>query len=140
MFRFFRYLIQNYFPELLTQLQVRGIKIRPKGKISVFGNSRKRTILYWAGVTSHPTTSLRVVNGVDSYKYFYGGLWAFKYGFFTRLRCKSRSCFASMDSSCTVSSLYKVGKVDIANIIDALFEMMFYIKLGTLYLSVLPFR
>ena len=61
-FRFFRYLIQNYFSKLLTQLQVKGIKIRLKGKISVSGNSRKRTILYRTGLTSHSTTSLRVVN------------------------------------------------------------------------------
>ena len=61
-FRFFRYLIQNYFSKLFEQLQVKGIKVRLKGKISVSGNSRKRTILYRAGLTSHSTTKLRVLN------------------------------------------------------------------------------
>lgn len=61
-FRFFRYLIHNYFSKLFLQLNIKGIKVRLKGKISVSGNSRKRAILYRAGVTSHSTTSLKVLH------------------------------------------------------------------------------
>lgn len=61
-FRFFRYLIQNYFSKIFSQLNVKGIKVKLKGKISVSGNSRKRTILYRSGSTSHSTTSLRVLH------------------------------------------------------------------------------
>lgn len=71
-FRFFRYLIQNYFSKLFSQLQVKGIKVRLKGKISVSGNSRKRTILYRAGLTSHSTTKLRVLNEFTTINTFTG--------------------------------------------------------------------
>ena len=47
---------------MFSQLNVKGVKVRLKGKISVSGNSRKRTILYRAGSTSHSTTSLRVLH------------------------------------------------------------------------------
>ena len=46
----------HIFPEL----HVRGLKIRLKGKISAAGNSRKRTILYRVGETSHSKLNLRV--------------------------------------------------------------------------------
>jgi len=45
----------NYFIQMFETLGIKGLKIRLKGKISVAGNSRKRTILYRAGVTSHST-------------------------------------------------------------------------------------
>jgi len=61
-FRFFRYLMSNYFSKIFAQLQVKGIKLKLKGKISVSGNSRKRAILYRSGLTSHSATKLRVVH------------------------------------------------------------------------------
>lgn len=61
-FRFFRYLIGNYFSKIFAQLQVKGIKLKLKGKISVSGNSRKRSILYRSGLTSHSATKLRVLH------------------------------------------------------------------------------
>ena len=61
-FRFLKYLINVYFKLTFKDLGLKGLKIRLKGKISAAGNSRKRTILYRAGKTSHSQVSLRVVN------------------------------------------------------------------------------
>ena len=59
-FRFLRYLYLLYFTPTFSELKIRGLKIKLKGKISAAGNSRKRTILYRTGETSHSTVDLRV--------------------------------------------------------------------------------
>lgn len=59
-FRFLKYLFQNYFTHVFEDLRVKGLRIRLKGKISAAGNSRKRTILYRVGKSSHSTVDLRV--------------------------------------------------------------------------------
>jgi ribosomal protein S3 len=59
-FRFLKYLFHNYFRYIFADLRVQGLKIKLKGKISAAGNSRKRTILYRVGKTSHSTTNIRV--------------------------------------------------------------------------------
>jgi hypothetical protein len=61
-FRFIKYLFQNYFIYLFPRLDVHGLKIKLKGKISAAGNSRKRTVLYRKGRTSHSTVGLRVIH------------------------------------------------------------------------------
>jgi len=61
-FRFIKYLFQNYFVFIFKDLSIKGFKVKLKGKISAAGNSRKRTILYRKGRTSHTTYSLRVVH------------------------------------------------------------------------------
>ena len=51
----------NYhFRYVFPALRIKGLKIKLKGKISVAGNSRKRTILYRVGETSHASVDLRV--------------------------------------------------------------------------------
>lgn len=59
-FRFIRYLFLLYFTPTFKELGIKGLKIKLKGKISVAGNSRKRTILYRTGETSHSKIDLRV--------------------------------------------------------------------------------
>jgi hypothetical protein len=59
-FRFLKYLFHNYLIGVFEDLGVKGLKIKLKGKISAAGNSRKRTILYRAGKTSHATVALKV--------------------------------------------------------------------------------
>ena len=80
-FRFLKYLFFNYFQHVFSDLKVKGLKIRLKGKISAAGNSRKRTILYRIGKTSHSTTSLRVLNEFTTINTFTGvmgfNLWIF---------------------------------------------------------------
>jgi hypothetical protein len=61
-FRFLKYLIHNYYRHVFADVGLKGLKIKLKGKISAAGNSRKRTILYRTGQTSHSHVALRVVN------------------------------------------------------------------------------
>ena len=71
-FRFIRYLFNNYFRFLFKELGIKGLKIKLKGKISVAGNSRKRCILYRVGKTSHSTLDLKVVHTSDTIVTFTG--------------------------------------------------------------------
>jgi hypothetical protein len=71
-FRFIKYLFNNYFSFILNQIGVKGFKVKLKGKISVAGNSRKRTILYRVGQTSHASCNLRVVHHFSTIVTFTG--------------------------------------------------------------------
>ena len=57
---------------MFKELGVKGFKLRLKGKISVAGNSRKRSILYRIGKTSHTTVGLKVVHTMDTIVTFTG--------------------------------------------------------------------
>lgn len=59
-FRFLRYLFLIYFQHTFSELKIKGLKIKLKGKISVAGNSRKRTIVYKIGKVSHSSLDLRI--------------------------------------------------------------------------------
>jgi len=48
------------------------MKIKLKGKISVAGNARKRTILYRVGKTSHSTVKLRALHDMKTINTFTG--------------------------------------------------------------------
>lgn len=71
-FRFIKYLFNNYFQFIFKDLNVKGLKIRLKGKISVAGNSRKRAILYRVGKTSHTSCNLKVLHSLDTIITFTG--------------------------------------------------------------------
>ena len=71
-FRFLKYLFHNYFIHVFDDVRIKGLKIRLKGKISAAGNSRKRTILYRIGNTSHSEVNLRVVKDFSLINTFTG--------------------------------------------------------------------
>lgn len=71
-FRFLKYIFNNYFIFILKFLGVRGFKVKLKGKISVAGNSRKRSILFRLGKTSHSITKLRVLHHISLVNTFTG--------------------------------------------------------------------
>lgn len=71
-FRFLKYLFHNYFTYVFDDIRLKGLKIRLKGKISSAGNSRKRTILYRVGRTSHSEVNLRVVKDFSLINTFTG--------------------------------------------------------------------
>jgi len=73
-FRFIRYLYLLYFTPTFSELKIRGLKIKLKGKISVAGNSRKRSILYRTGETSHSHVNLRVSHAKQTISTFTGVL------------------------------------------------------------------
>ena len=52
----------NFFSKFFTELNIKGLKIKLKGKISSAGNSRKKSILYRVGQTSHSKLNLRILN------------------------------------------------------------------------------
>jgi hypothetical protein len=60
-FKFIKFIMNEYFLHYFPDLDVKGFKVKLKGKISVGGNSRKRRILYRAGETSHSKVELRVL-------------------------------------------------------------------------------
>ena len=72
-----RYLFWLYFPEL----EFKGFKLRLKGKISVAGNARTRTLLYKIGETSYSKFNNRIVSDFTTINTFTGVL-GFKIWFF----------------------------------------------------------
>jgi len=62
----------NFFHQIFYDLGIKGVKIRLKGKISSAGNSRKKSILYRIGQTSHSSLDLRVANEIDTVVTFTG--------------------------------------------------------------------
>ena len=73
-FRFLKYLFNNYFMFIFNELNILGFKIKLKGKISVAGNSRKRSILYRVNKTSHSTYKLKVLHKLSLINTFTGVL------------------------------------------------------------------
>ena len=71
-FRFLKYIMYNYFQYVFPDLGIRGFKVKLKGKISAAGNSRKRSILYRVGETSHSKINLRVVHESQTITTFTG--------------------------------------------------------------------
>ena len=72
-----RYLFFLYFPEL----EFKGFKLRLKGKISVAGNARTRTLMYKIGETSYSKLNNRIVSDFTTINTFTGVL-GFKIWFF----------------------------------------------------------
>ena len=71
-FRFIKYLMLNFFEQSFETLKIKGFKVKLKGKISAAGNSRKRSILYRVGQTSHSTLDLKVLTEIDTVVTFTG--------------------------------------------------------------------
>ena len=57
---------------MFKSLGIKGFKLKLKGKISVAGNSRKRSILYRVGKTSHSTIDLKVIHNLSLVNTFTG--------------------------------------------------------------------
>jgi len=72
-----RYLFWLYFPEL----EFKGFKLRLKGKISVAGNARTRTLMYRIGETGYSKFNNRIVSDFTTINTFTGVL-GFKIWFF----------------------------------------------------------
>jgi ribosomal protein S3 len=62
----------NFFYNIFPLLKLKGLKIRLKGKISSAGNSRKKSIIYRIGETSHSKLDLRVIHDYDTVVTFTG--------------------------------------------------------------------
>ena len=71
-FRFLKYLFNNYVRHYLGYMGIKGLKIRLKGKISAAGNSRKRNILFRSGVSSYSAVNLKCVSDFSTIGTFTG--------------------------------------------------------------------
>lgn len=71
-FRYLKYVLRFFFTPIFRELKVKGIKFKLKGKISVAGNARTRTILQRTGKSSHATFDNRVLTQLSLVKTFTG--------------------------------------------------------------------
>jgi ribosomal protein S3 len=81
LFRYIKYILRNIFWAFFKDLNFKGIKISLRGKISVAGNARARSLAYSIGNTSHATFDNRVLSQfltMDSFT----GVMGFKISFY----------------------------------------------------------
>ena len=71
-FRFLKYVFNNYLRFHLPFVGAKGIKIRLKGKISAAGNSRKRTIIFRGGKNSYSSVNVKCVHSFSTITTFTG--------------------------------------------------------------------
>jgi hypothetical protein len=71
-FRFLKYIFNNYYRFMFNDLSSKGIKIRLKGKISAAGNSRKRTILFRSGKNSYSSVNVKCLHDFKTITTFTG--------------------------------------------------------------------
>jgi hypothetical protein len=70
--RYLKYILRYFFWAVFRELNLRGVKMQLKGKISVAGNARTRTVLHRIGRTSHATFDNKVVNTLTLVRTFTG--------------------------------------------------------------------
>jgi hypothetical protein len=80
-FRFLKYVFNNYYRFIFNPLSIKGIKIRLKGKISAAGNSRKRTILFRSGRNSYSCQTQKCLHEFKTITTF-TGVMGFQVWFF----------------------------------------------------------
>lgn len=73
-FRYLKYILRYFFSSVFRDLAIKGLKFQLKGKISVAGNARTRTILQTIGQTSHSTYNNKVLYELGLVRTFTGVL------------------------------------------------------------------
>ena len=81
LFRYFKFVMRYLFWTHFADLGFKGLKLRLKGKISVAGNARTRTLRYAIGETSYSTFNNKVVSDFSTINTFTGVL-GFRIWFF----------------------------------------------------------
>lgn len=71
-FRYLKYTLRYFFTPIFKDLKVKGIKFKLKGKISVAGNARTRTILQRTGISGHASFNNKIVQQLSLVKTFTG--------------------------------------------------------------------
>jgi hypothetical protein len=72
LFRYVKFVMRNLFFIYFDDLGFKGLKLRLKGKISVAGNARTRTLVYRIGETGHATVNNRVLSEFTTIESFTG--------------------------------------------------------------------
>jgi hypothetical protein len=81
LFRYLKFLLSTLLKPSFPDFNLKGIKFRLKGKISVAGNARTRMIFYRIGSTSHTTMQNRIAYDL-SYVTTFTGVQGLKLWFF----------------------------------------------------------
>jgi hypothetical protein len=74
LFHYFKYVLRYFLWGSFKDLKLKGIKFQLKGKISVAGNSRTRTIIMSVGYTSHSSFSNKILSNLKLIPTFTGVL------------------------------------------------------------------
>lgn len=72
--RYLKYVLRYFFWIIFKQLNIKGIKFQLKGKISVAGNARTRTVRHSIGFTSHATFNNKILYKLNLVRTFTGVL------------------------------------------------------------------
>ena len=81
LFRYVKYLVRHLFFTVFDDLQFKGFKLKLKGKISVGGNSRARTLMYRVGETSQSTFKNKITHDLN-FVYTFTGVMGFQLWFY----------------------------------------------------------
>lgn len=81
LFRYIKFMFKYVFKPNFYLFDFRGVKLQLKGKISVAGNARTRTLVLRVGDTSHSKMTNRVAYDL-SYVHTFTGIMGFKLWFF----------------------------------------------------------
>ena len=73
-FHYIKYIFNYFFYPLFIDLNMKGIKFKLKGKISVGGNSRTRTIVCKIGKTTYSTYDNKILHSFKTINTFTGVL------------------------------------------------------------------
>lgn len=73
-FHFLKHLFKYFFWTIFTELKIKGLKFKLKGKISVAGNARTRTITYQIGFISYATYNNKILTSIELIRTFTGVL------------------------------------------------------------------
>ncbi len=71
-FRYLYYVLRYFFQPYLAEIHVRGIKFQLKGKVSVAGNARTRTVRSSVGNFSHSTFNYKLIKELNLINTFTG--------------------------------------------------------------------
>lgn len=72
--RYIKYVMRYFFWVIFKELAVKGVKFQLKGKVSVAGNARTRTVFHTIGFTSHGTFNNKILYKLNLIKTFTGVL------------------------------------------------------------------
>ena len=70
--RYIKYVLRYFFWVIFKDLKIKGIKFQLKGKISVAGNARTRTVFHNVGFTSHTTFNNKILYNLALVRSFTG--------------------------------------------------------------------
>jgi hypothetical protein len=71
-FRYLRYIFRYFFFNIFNEIKVKGIKFQLKGKISVAGNARTRTVRQTIGKAGYSTFQNKIVYNLNLVRTFTG--------------------------------------------------------------------